>query len=248
MAGTRGEPLCILLVDDDEAVRSLTRLILEHEGWSVTEAGCRADALARAAESPVPFDVLVIDLYLPDCTGPELAADFTTANSSPVCVYTTGDPSWLNRLAQAGHTTLLKPFAPAQLAQAVRDSLVTARRTIVVAEPDAVFSRLICDAVGRVGVIAQTAAGFEHGVSLARDGRAAVLFTIAPLPGQNAIAAVEELETLRRELPSLVVICVGHDNESRAPEWCDRLLVAPFSSHNAELLLKAVLRSSSPAQ
>jgi two-component system phosphate regulon response regulator OmpR len=57
----------ILIVDDEDAIRSLFRTFLEDEGYEVTTAGSAAEArnhLTRAR-----FDVLLADLMLPEESG-----------------------------------------------------------------------------------------------------------------------------------------------------------------------------------
>lgn len=59
----------ILIVDDDEQVRTMLRLTLEREGYEVVEAknGCQALDRYHAA----PADVVLTDLIMPDMEGIE---------------------------------------------------------------------------------------------------------------------------------------------------------------------------------
>lgn len=61
----------ILLVDDDDIVRDVTRAILEASGYEVTEAPDGARALALVEEQD--FDLVLADLVMPVMPGPELA-------------------------------------------------------------------------------------------------------------------------------------------------------------------------------
>ncbi len=63
--------MSVLLVEDDEVVRTSMRFALESSGISVSEAGTVADGLRSFLESTC--DVVVIDLHLPDGTGHDLA-------------------------------------------------------------------------------------------------------------------------------------------------------------------------------
>ncbi len=63
-------PIRILLVDDDEAFRSVTAIALESEGWVVNEAADSYAALA-VLQSERP-DVIVCDLNMPGLDGREL--------------------------------------------------------------------------------------------------------------------------------------------------------------------------------
>jgi two-component system cell cycle sensor histidine kinase/response regulator CckA len=63
----------ILLVDDDDIVRDVTRAILEASGYEVTEApdGARALELVDDAQ----FDLVLADLVMPVMPGPELGRE-----------------------------------------------------------------------------------------------------------------------------------------------------------------------------
>jgi len=65
------EGASILLVDDDDIVRDVTRAILEASGYEVTEAPDGARALALVEERD--FDLVLADLVMPVMPGPELA-------------------------------------------------------------------------------------------------------------------------------------------------------------------------------
>ncbi len=62
----------VLLVEDDDAVRHLTRKLLEESGCRVQEARNGDEALAFAA-SDHAMDLLVTDVVMPGISGPELA-------------------------------------------------------------------------------------------------------------------------------------------------------------------------------
>ena len=69
----------ILLVDDDFAVLEITKLILEHEGFSVATASNGEDALATAMSEPP--DVVVTDFMMPLMNGAELARQMRASPS-----------------------------------------------------------------------------------------------------------------------------------------------------------------------
>lgn len=64
----------ILVVDDDEWVRVLTRDVLAAEGHRVLEASDGQDAIRVAAEHPGPIHLLLTDVMMPGMNGCELAA------------------------------------------------------------------------------------------------------------------------------------------------------------------------------
>jgi|SoiMethySBSTD1v2_1073268.scaffolds.fasta_scaffold167658_2 DNA-binding response OmpR family regulator len=63
----------ILLVDDDEAVRSVLGRALVEEGHEVVEVKDRREAVAAA--SPELFDLVVTNVSMPGLTGKEMAAE-----------------------------------------------------------------------------------------------------------------------------------------------------------------------------
>jgi DNA-binding response OmpR family regulator len=118
-----GSTVRILLVDDEPAVRGLAKLVLQQQGWSVSEAASLEEAAAKLSGESGAYSVAVVDLQLPDGLGPDLERQFKTTASAPTFVYITGDPGALQRLTgQSGHI-LPKPFTPRQLAEAVRTAL-----------------------------------------------------------------------------------------------------------------------------
>jgi CheY-like chemotaxis protein len=114
-----GGPLLVLVVEDDELVRTFIRLALERDGMSVVEARDGADALARIAAEAV--DVVLMDGLLPDMHGVGLAhqlLDDPATASVPIC-FLSGAVQ--GRIAPAaGFGCLSKPVRPAALAEQVR--------------------------------------------------------------------------------------------------------------------------------
>jgi CheY-like chemotaxis protein len=63
----------ILVVDDDEQIRSMLRLMLEREGFAITEAGDGNQALERYAEQAA--DLVIMDIVMPEKEGIETIMD-----------------------------------------------------------------------------------------------------------------------------------------------------------------------------
>ncbi len=82
----------VLLVEDDEAVRAATRMLLKVEGYHVAAVGSVAEAMRQARE---PFDLLLTDYHLRDCeTGLQLITALRETLGRPVkAVLMTGDTS-----------------------------------------------------------------------------------------------------------------------------------------------------------
>lgn len=124
--GTLKSGLRILLVDDDNTLRKLTKASLEREGYAITEAGGGKEAL-RLIELEVP-DLVVLDFMMPELNGIEvLKALRSTSRTSllPVIMLTgLGDEESLSKAFDAGATDYLsKPFSTPQLTARIRACL-----------------------------------------------------------------------------------------------------------------------------
>jgi two-component system, OmpR family, response regulator len=62
-----GNPVRVLVVDDEPVLAELVSMALRYEGWDITTAGDGASAIASARENPP--DVVVLDVMLPDMSG-----------------------------------------------------------------------------------------------------------------------------------------------------------------------------------
>ncbi|MEW6154333.1 MAG: ATP-binding protein [Actinomycetota bacterium] len=115
----------VLLVEDDPAVRSLTRDMLEREGYGVTEApgGAEALRLARAGER---FDLLVTDVVMPEVDGVSLAAVLAELCGPLPTLFISGyldtSAGWSEGLPE-GAQLLAKPFGPGELAAKAREAI-----------------------------------------------------------------------------------------------------------------------------
>ncbi|HEX6938380.1 MAG TPA: MASE1 domain-containing protein [Longimicrobiales bacterium] len=121
-----GAGRAVLLVEDDPAVRSLARRILERKGYRVLEAASGADAITRFSQSAHEIDLLLTDLIMPGMSGRELAARFRAVRPGLAVVFMSGyadDESILDDALQDPATFVSKPFTPETLAQVVHDAL-----------------------------------------------------------------------------------------------------------------------------
>ena len=63
----------ILVIDDEAEIREGLELLLSSEGYSVASAGTGEAGLARLEQEP--YDLLLLDVSLPDCNGLDLLRD-----------------------------------------------------------------------------------------------------------------------------------------------------------------------------
>jgi PAS domain S-box-containing protein len=69
----RGGDETILIVEDEDGVRKLTRKILSRQGYNILEACSGGDALLLCEQRNEPIHVLLSDVVMPGINGPELA-------------------------------------------------------------------------------------------------------------------------------------------------------------------------------
>lgn len=62
----------VLLVDDEKAVLDVTRMILEHFGFTVVAARGGLEAIERFGEQAGEIQVVILDLTMPDVSGAEV--------------------------------------------------------------------------------------------------------------------------------------------------------------------------------
>lgn len=108
---------CILLVDDDEQVRTFATRALERAGFQVVATGDGADAL-RIARSLERLDVLVTDVVMPSMMGGAVARSISTLFPSAEVVLMSGlvdDANVIDHVASGRWGFLSKPFTAAEL-------------------------------------------------------------------------------------------------------------------------------------
>jgi DNA-binding response OmpR family regulator len=111
----------ILIVDDDEEVRSLLRRGLTLEGFQVALAADGERALRAAAEQPV--DLVVLDVLMPGLDGLEVCRRLRAADERLPIVMLTARDAVSDRVAgleMGADDYLVKPFAFAELLARIR--------------------------------------------------------------------------------------------------------------------------------
>jgi CheY-like chemotaxis protein len=118
----------LLIVDDEDGVRSLVRMTLESEHYQIIEARAGDEALDMVRRhSP---DLVLLDVMLPDSSGIEicraLKAEPRTASTSIVMLTAKAHAADLEEAEAAGADGYFtKPFSPVALMQRVERILET---------------------------------------------------------------------------------------------------------------------------
>jgi PAS domain S-box-containing protein len=116
----------ILLVEDDEIMRSLTRQLLQEHGYTVVEADDGKSALEWAESHPVPVDLLLTDVVMRRMSGPELVGRLHASRPDLKIVYMSGYTGELiaeREMLKRGITLLEKPFTRTALLNTIHASL-----------------------------------------------------------------------------------------------------------------------------
>jgi signal transduction histidine kinase len=116
----------LLIVEDDNSVRALTRTVLRSYSYDVIEAIDADDALKWVSEHAQPIHLLVTDLVMPGMSGRELAERVTELRPGLKVLYVSGytdDAVVRHGLLQQEVAFLQKPFTPKTLASKVREVL-----------------------------------------------------------------------------------------------------------------------------
>jgi hypothetical protein len=116
----------LLLVEDEEPVRLMTRHVLEHKGYRVVEAPEGETALELARHHAGPIHLLVTDVVMPRLNGPQLWERLRALRPSLKVLFMSGYTDEFfgeHGLSALGAKLLHKPFTPDSLVRQVRETL-----------------------------------------------------------------------------------------------------------------------------
>jgi PAS domain S-box-containing protein len=116
----------ILLVEDDEIMRHLTRQLLQEHGYTVVEADDGKAALEWLESNPAHIDLLLTDVVMRHMSGPELAERLHTSHPALKVAYMSGYTGELmanRKMLKPGAILLEKPFTRTALLNTVHAML-----------------------------------------------------------------------------------------------------------------------------
>ena len=116
----------ILLVEDEQSIRKMTKNMLETLGYKVIEVDNPEEAIAIVINSPTAFDLLVTDVVMPGMNGKDLADHLVRLSANLKVLFMSGYTSDI--IASRGVINrdvyfLSKPFSKSQLAEKVQQAL-----------------------------------------------------------------------------------------------------------------------------
>ncbi|MCP9487039.1 MAG: PAS domain S-box protein [Gaiellaceae bacterium MAG52_C11] len=115
----------ILLVEDEDVVRTLAQRVLERCGYTVIACANGSEAIELAERDSRRIDLLLTDVVMPGLRGPEVAARVAASRPAIEVLYMSGyaDQALLGVAAFDESALIAKPFAVDALAHRVREAL-----------------------------------------------------------------------------------------------------------------------------
>jgi len=121
-------PPAILVVDDELLMRRALQDLLQSEGFAVSTAGTVAEALGEVNRHA--YDLILLDLILPDGDGIEFCARIRERHRMPIVILSTRRQleDRVAGLETGADDYIVKPFEPAEVVARVRAQLRRAQR------------------------------------------------------------------------------------------------------------------------
>lgn len=116
----------LLLVDDEKPLLALLRRYLERCDYRVAICETGGEAIRMCTEEPRRFDVVVLDLKLPDMPGEEVLPQLLEASPSVRVLVSSGTPFNVEAVGEESRArvaALLKPYLPKMLDEALTELL-----------------------------------------------------------------------------------------------------------------------------
>ena len=127
-----GERARILVVDDDESIRTVLQAILAEEGYSVDVARTGKEAVKKSKTTR--YNLALIDIRLPDTEGTRLLTQLKRASPRTRKIIITGYPSLQNAidaLNRGADAYVMKPFNMEKVLGTVKEQLEKQREEMM---------------------------------------------------------------------------------------------------------------------
>jgi two-component system, cell cycle sensor histidine kinase and response regulator CckA len=123
-----GGQATVLVVEDEEMVRRMTRRFLERAGYTVIEAGNGEEALRLVMDRRSRIDVLLTDLVMPVMGGRDLARRVTILHPRIRILFMSGyaNADQESEVVNAGYPLLRKPFQRQDLVARIQQAMEAA--------------------------------------------------------------------------------------------------------------------------
>jgi two-component system, OmpR family, response regulator len=146
MCRADGNPINVLVVDDEAVLAEMVGMALRYEGWNIATAGDGSSAITSArAQRP---DVVVLDVMLPDMSGLDVLRRLREENPQlPVLLLTAKDAveDRIAGLTAGGDDYVTKPFSIEEVVLRLRALLRRTGVTTVDSGAELVVGDLVLD-------------------------------------------------------------------------------------------------------
>lgn len=112
----------VLLAEDHDGLRQSAQEMLEALGYRVILAADGAEAVRKLEANPEQIDIAILDIVMPDLSGPDAYAKMLSLRSDLGVIFTTGytsEATPLRAVAQNGAAILQKPYDATSLSQTI---------------------------------------------------------------------------------------------------------------------------------
>lgn len=118
----------ILVVEDEKNIAGIVKAYLEREGYGVSTADTGEAAMKLLKEG---FDLIILDLMLPDIQGEELCSLIRKDSEVPIIMLTakSGEEDRVKGLGMGADDYVVKPFSPRELVARVNAQLRRTRKS-----------------------------------------------------------------------------------------------------------------------
>lgn len=200
----RGDAGFVLIIDDEAAIRESLQTLLEMEGYNVTTAANGEEGLAKLGDRP--FELVLLDLALPDRNGIELLAEIREQDQhlSVIMITAYGTVENAVRAMQSGAANFIqKPWDNEKLLADVR-AAISRRRT---EEENVQLKRALKQRYSFENIVGKSDAMLKifDLVSQVATSRSTILLQGESGTGKELIAKAIHLHSDRRERPFVPV-------------------------------------------
>ena len=107
----------LLVVDDEAKIRMLIRKYAEFEGHTVTEAENGMEAVELCRKDPKQFDLIIMDVMMPELDGFSAVAEIRKVSSAPVLMLSARGEEYdrIHGFELGVDDYVVKPFSPKEL-------------------------------------------------------------------------------------------------------------------------------------
>ena len=109
----------VLVVDDEESIRTILEMALEKTGYKVVTAKNGSEAMVKIKEHDI--NLVITDMVMPGMTGNQLTKQIKSIYNIPI-IGISGTPWFFNE--SLFDCTFIKPFSIKDLCDKVRELLV----------------------------------------------------------------------------------------------------------------------------